>query len=101
MNAVSRDNRRLQDQVSRSTAERLSVEASHAQQIAQLQESADGFLAAQLAAEEKLLAAEEEVRLLREQLSRSQDALAAHLEGERLATEAKERAERESEDLRH
>ena len=101
MNAVSRDNRRLQDQVCRSMAERLSAEASHAQQIAQLRESADGFLAAQLAAEEKLLAAEEEVKLLKEQLFRSQDALATHMEGERLAMEAKDRAECEFEDLRH
>ena len=100
-NAASSNNKHLQKQISRSAAERLSAEESHAQQIAQLQETADGFLAAQLAAEEKLLAAEEEVRLLKEQLSDSQDALAARMEGERLATEAKERAERESEDLRH
>ena len=70
-NAVSKENKRLRDQISRSTTDKLSVEESHAQQLSQLKESADGFLATQLTAEEKLLAAEEEIKLLKEQLSRS------------------------------
>ena len=74
-NAALKENKRLQDQVSRSTANRLSAEESYAQQLTQLRESADGFLAAQLATEEKLFAAEEEIKLLKEQLSGSQDAL--------------------------
>ncbi|KAK0582902.1 hypothetical protein LWI29_030944 [Acer saccharum] len=69
--------------------------------LAQLRESTDGYLSAQLAAEEKLGAAEEEIRLLREQLSASQESLAARFETERLAEEAKEKAEREALDLRN
>ena len=100
-NAAVKENKSLQDQVSRSTANRLLAEEAHAQQLTQLRESADGFLAAQLTAEEKLLAVEEEIKLLKEQLSRSQDALTTRIEAERLSTEAKEKAEHESKDLRH
>ncbi|KAK0582871.1 hypothetical protein LWI29_030596 [Acer saccharum] len=64
-------------------------------------ESADSHLSAQIAAEEKLFAADEEVCLLKEQLSTSQESLAAHLEAERVAEEAKEKAERETLDLRN
>ena len=64
-----------------------------------MRESADGFLVVQLAAEEKLSVVEEENRSLREQLTENQASLATHMEAERLAEEAKERAERESEDL--
>ena len=45
-NTVSRENRRLRDQASRSEADKLVAKESHAQQLAQLQDSADGFLAA-------------------------------------------------------
>ncbi|KAK0600499.1 hypothetical protein LWI29_015539 [Acer saccharum] len=69
--------------------------------LAQLRESADGYLSAQLVAEEKLGAAEEEIRLLREQLSASQESVAARFETERLAEEVKEKAEREALDLRN
>ncbi|KAK0607612.1 hypothetical protein LWI29_017410 [Acer saccharum] len=100
-NFLSKDVRRLQEQTSTLAAEKLSMEENHTQQLAQLRESADGYLSAQLAAEEKLGAAEEEVRLLREQLSASQESLAARFETERLAEEAKERAEREALDLRN
>ena len=100
-NKALSDNKRLQKTISRSAAEKLSVEESHAQQIARMQEFADSSLATQLAAEEKLLAAEEQIKLLKEQLADSQDALVAHMEGESLANEAKEKAERESKDLRH
>ncbi|KAK0573752.1 hypothetical protein LWI29_013027 [Acer saccharum] len=82
-------------------AEKLSAEETHAQQLAQLRESADGHLSAQLAAKEKLGVAEEEIRLLREQLSASQESLAARLEVERLAEDVKEKAEREAVDLRN
>ncbi|KAK0573835.1 hypothetical protein LWI29_014302 [Acer saccharum] len=82
-------------------AEKLSAEETHAQQLAQLRESADGHLSAQLAAEEKLGVAEKEIRLLREQLSASQESLAARLEVERLAEDAKEKTEREAVDLRN
>ena len=61
---MSKDVRRLQEQTSTLVAEKLSMEENHTQQLAQLRESADGYLSAQLAAEEKLGAAEEEVRLL-------------------------------------
>ncbi|KAK0570834.1 hypothetical protein LWI29_007215 [Acer saccharum] len=54
-----------------------------------------------LAAEEKLSAAEEEIRSLKEQLSASQESLVARLEADRLAEEAKEKAEREALDLRN
>ncbi|KAK0571694.1 hypothetical protein LWI29_020109 [Acer saccharum] len=89
------------EQTSTLAAEKLSIEENHTQQLAQLRESADGYLSAQLAAEEKLGAAEEEIRLLREQLSASQESLAARFETERLAEEAKEKAEREALDLRN
>ncbi|KAK0585069.1 hypothetical protein LWI29_023016 [Acer saccharum] len=79
----------------------LSAKETHAQQLAQLREWADGHLSAQLAAEEKLGVAEEEIRLLREQLSTSQESLAARFEVERLAEDAKEKAEREAVDLRN
>ncbi|KAK1561929.1 hypothetical protein Q3G72_003274 [Acer saccharum] len=69
------------------------------QQLAQLRESADGFLSAQLAVEEKLYATEEEIRSLKQQLLASQDSLAARFEAERLAEEAKEKAKQESQDL--
>ncbi|KAK0572997.1 hypothetical protein LWI29_001633 [Acer saccharum] len=82
-------------------AEKLLAEETHAQQLAQLRESADGHLSAQLATEEKLGVAEEEIRLLREQLSVSQESLAARFEVERLAEDAKEKAEREAVDLRN
>ena len=65
-----------------------------------MRESVDGFLATQLATDEKLSVVEEEIKLLKEQLSRSQDSLAARMEAERLAEEAKDKAKRESEDLR-
>jgi hypothetical protein len=100
-NKAMSDNKRLQRTISRSAAEKLSAEESHAQQTARMQELADGSLAAQLAAEEKLLAAEEQIRLLKGQLADSQDALVAHMEGESSANAAKEKAERECEDLRH
>ncbi|KAK0573659.1 hypothetical protein LWI29_011623 [Acer saccharum] len=82
-------------------AEKLSTEETHSQQLAQLRKSADGYLSAQLAAEEKLNTVEEEIRLLREQLSANQESLAARFEVERLAEEAKEKAEREALDLRN
>ncbi|KAK0575162.1 hypothetical protein LWI29_034824 [Acer saccharum] len=82
-------------------AEKLSAEESYTQQLAQLRESADSYLSAQLAAEEKFSAAEEEIRSLKEQLSASQESLATRLEAERLAEEAKEKAEREALDLRN
>ncbi|KAK0606564.1 hypothetical protein LWI29_000692 [Acer saccharum] len=66
-----------------------------------LRESADGYLSAQIAVEEKLSAIEEEVHLLKEQLFASQESLAARLEVERVAEEAKEKAEREVLDLRN
>ena len=89
----------MRKQVSLLTTEKLSAAEVHAQHLTQMRESADGFLAAQLATEEKLFAAEEENQSLQEQLAESQASLAAHMEAERLAEEAKERAERESEDL--
>ena len=82
-------------------AEKLSAEESHAQQLAQLRESSDGHLSAQLAAEEKLSAAEEEIRSLKEHLSASQKSFAARLEAERVAEEAREKAEHEALDLRN
>ncbi|KAK1580982.1 hypothetical protein Q3G72_001883 [Acer saccharum] len=100
-NFLSRDLKRMRDQASLLEAEKLSAEETHAQQLAQLRESADGHLSAQLAAEEKLGVAEEEIRLLREQLSVSQESLAARFEVERLAEDAKEKAEREAVDLRN
>ncbi|KAK0589739.1 hypothetical protein LWI29_017917 [Acer saccharum] len=84
-NKVSREIKRLREQASILAAEKLSVEESYAQQLAQLRESA------QITAEEKLFATEEEVRSLKEQLSTSQESLAARLEAERLAEEAKEK----------
>jgi hypothetical protein len=100
-NHSSRENKRLREQVSLLTAEKLSAAESYAQHSTQVRESADGFLAAQLAAEEKLSVVEEENQSLRKQLTENQASLAAHMEAERLAEEAKERAERESEDLRN
>ncbi|KAK0574470.1 hypothetical protein LWI29_024178 [Acer saccharum] len=100
-NKVSREGKRLREQASILAAEKLSTEESYAQQLAQLRESADGYLSTQLAAEEKLSAAEEEIRSLKEQLSASQESLAARLEAERLAEEAKEKAKREALDLRN
>ena len=94
-NHASKENKHLREQVSLLAAE------SHAQHLAQMRESADGFLAAQLAAEEKLSAVDEENQSLQEQLAESQASLAAHIEVERLAEKAKKRAERESEDLRN
>ncbi|KAK0593309.1 hypothetical protein LWI29_034623 [Acer saccharum] len=61
--------------------------------LAQFRESLDGHLSARLAAEEKLSAAEEEIRSLKELLSSSQESFAARLEAERVAEEAKEKAE--------
>ncbi|KAK1580809.1 hypothetical protein Q3G72_000332 [Acer saccharum] len=61
----------------------------------------NGYLSAQLATEEKLSAAEEEIRSLKDQLSASQESLAVRWEVERLAEEAKEKAEREALDLRN
>ena len=57
-----------------------------------MRESANGFLAAWIAVEEKLSAVEEELKLLREQLFESQDSLTNCMEVERLAEEARERA---------
>ncbi|KAK0572445.1 hypothetical protein LWI29_031558 [Acer saccharum] len=100
-NCYSLDLKRLREQSSLSEAKKLEAEETHAQQLAQLRESADGHLSARLAAEEKLVVAEEEIRLLREQLSASQESFAARLEVERLTEDAKERAEREAADLRN
>ncbi|KAK0601718.1 hypothetical protein LWI29_026850 [Acer saccharum] len=100
-NKGSRKIKRLREQASILVAEKLSAEESHAQQLAQLRESADGYLSAQLAAEEKLSAGEEEIRSLKEQLSASQESLAARLEAEQLVEEAKEKAEHEALDLRN
>ncbi|KAK0580783.1 hypothetical protein LWI29_006169 [Acer saccharum] len=100
-NKVSREIKRLRKQASVLAVEKLFAEESYAQQLAQLRESADGYLSTQLAAKEKLSAAEEEIRSLKEQLSASQESLAARFEVERLAEEAKEKAEREALDLRN
>ncbi|KAK1578078.1 hypothetical protein Q3G72_027349 [Acer saccharum] len=100
-NKTSREIKRLREQASTLAAEKLSAEESHAQQFAQLRESADGHLSTQLAAEEKLSAAEEEIRSLKEHLSASQESFAARLEAERVAEEAKEKAEHEALDLRN
>ncbi|KAK0579023.1 hypothetical protein LWI29_019784 [Acer saccharum] len=70
-------------------------------ELAQLRESSDGHLSARLAAKEKLSAAEEEIRSLKEHLSASQESFAARLEAERVAEEAKEKAEHEAADLRN
>ena len=70
-NTVSTENRRLQDQVSRAAADKLSVEEFYIRQLAQLRESVDRFLAARIAAKEKLYVAKEELKLLKEQLSES------------------------------
>ena len=45
-NAVSAENRRLREQVSHSAADKFSVEESYVQQLTQLREFANGFLAA-------------------------------------------------------
>ena len=45
-NKASREIKRLREQASTLAAEKLSVEESHAQQLAQLRESADGYLSA-------------------------------------------------------
>ncbi|KAK0584097.1 hypothetical protein LWI29_007595 [Acer saccharum] len=79
-NKVSRESKRLREQASILAAEKLSAEDSYAQQLAQLREPADDYLSAQLAAEEKLSAAEEEIHSLKEQLSVSQESLAKRLE---------------------
>ncbi|KAK0582818.1 hypothetical protein LWI29_029917 [Acer saccharum] len=50
---------------------------------------------------EKLSAAEEEIRSLKEHLSASQESFATRLEAERVAEEARERAEHEALDLRN
>ncbi|KAK0585282.1 hypothetical protein LWI29_026227 [Acer saccharum] len=83
-NKVSREIKRLREQASILAAQKLSAEESYAQQLAHLRESAD-----------------EEVRLLKEQLSASQKSLAARLEAERIAEEAKEKVEHEALDLRN
>ncbi|KAK0594645.1 hypothetical protein LWI29_033583 [Acer saccharum] len=88
-NKASREIKRLREQGSILDAEKLSAEESHAQQLAQL------------AAEEKLSAAEEEIRSLKEHLSASQESFAACLEAERVAEEAREKAEHEALDLRN
>ncbi|KAK0608003.1 hypothetical protein LWI29_023909 [Acer saccharum] len=93
---ASREIKRLREQASVLAAEKLSAEESHAQQF---RESSDGHLSARLAAEEKLSAAEEEIRSLKELLSSSQESFAARLEAERIAEEAKEKAEQETADL--
>ncbi|KAK0578325.1 hypothetical protein LWI29_008672 [Acer saccharum] len=67
----------------------------------EIKQSANGHLFAQIAAEEKLSAAEEKVRLLKKQLSASQESLVARLEAKRVAEEDKEKAEREALDLRN
>ena len=59
-NHAYRENKRLREQVSLLTAEKLSAVESYVQHSTQVKESADGFLAAQLAAEEKLFVVEEE-----------------------------------------
>ncbi|KAK0570811.1 hypothetical protein LWI29_006810 [Acer saccharum] len=100
-NKASREIKHLREQASTLAAEKLSAEESHAQQFAQLRESTDGHLSARLAAEEKLSAAEEEIRLLKEHLSASQESFTARLEAERVAEEAKEKAEHEAQDLRN
>ena len=56
-NYVSKENKCLQEQVSCLAVEKLSTEESLTRQLTQVRESAEGFLAAQLAAEEKLSAA--------------------------------------------
>ncbi|KAK0578949.1 hypothetical protein LWI29_018937 [Acer saccharum] len=98
-NLLSRENKCLREQASILAAEKLSAEESYTQQLAQLSESADGYLFARLAVEEKLSAAKEEIRSLKEQLSASHDSLAAHLETKQLAEKAREKAEREAQDL--
>ena len=100
-NKASREIKRLREQASVLEAEKLCVEESHAQQLTQLRESSDGHLSARLDAEEKLSAAEEEIRSLKEHLSASQESFAACLEAERVAEEARERAEHEALDLRN
>ncbi|KAK0581705.1 hypothetical protein LWI29_016980 [Acer saccharum] len=100
-NKASREIKRLREQASILAAEKLSAEESHAQQLAQLRESSDGHLSAQLAAEEKLSAAEEEIRSLKKHLSASQESFVACLEAERVAEEAREKAEQEALDLRN
>ena len=99
-NVISLENKGLRDQISHSMADKFSVEESYTQQLIQLRESVNGFLAAQLAAKENLFVAEEEIKSLKEHLSTNQDSLAARMEAKRLAEEAKEKAERESDDLR-
>ncbi|KAK0576255.1 hypothetical protein LWI29_014559 [Acer saccharum] len=66
---ASREIKCLHEQASVLLAEKLSAEESHAQQLAQFRESSDGHLSARLAVEEKLSAAEEEIRSLKELLS--------------------------------
>ncbi|KAK1584525.1 hypothetical protein Q3G72_033734 [Acer saccharum] len=100
-NRASREIKRLHEQASTLAAENLSAEESHAQQLAQLRESVDGYLSVQLAVEEKSSAAEEEIRSLKEHLSASQESFAARLEDERVTEEAKEKAEHEALDLRN
>ena len=100
-NTVSTENRHLRDQVSYVVANKLSTEESHIQQLAQLRESVDGFLVAWIATEEKLSTTKEEIKLLKEQFSKSQDSLATNMEAKRLVEDAREKAKRESEDLRN
>ncbi|KAK0591715.1 hypothetical protein LWI29_006862 [Acer saccharum] len=71
-NKVSREIKRLREQASILAAEKLSAEESYAQHLAHLKS------------------------LQMEQLSASQESLAAHLEAKRLAEEAKEKAERKA-----
>ena len=63
-NHASKENKRLREQVSLLVAVKLSTAESHAQHSTQMRESADRFLAAQLAAEE-------ENQSLQEQLAES------------------------------
>ncbi|KAK0590680.1 hypothetical protein LWI29_030361 [Acer saccharum] len=93
--------KRLREQASVLAAEKLSAEEFYAHQLSQLRESSDGHLFARLAVEEKLSATEEEIRSLKELLSTSQESFAARLEAERVAEEAKEKAEHEATDLRN
>ena len=96
VNIVSRENRHLREQAFILAVEKLFAEESHLQQLTQLRELADGFLFAQLAVEEKLSDTEKEIHLLKQQLSASQDSLTARFESERLAEDAREKAEHES-----
>ena len=91
----------LREQVSRLAAEKHSAEESYNQRLAQMRESADGSLAARLAAEEKLHAAENDIRALRRHLSANQDSLTASMKSQRKPEEAKSKAEQELDDLQN